>query len=815
MARVRIPLSSFEFGELSQSLTSRVDTQVYTSAAEQIRNLYIRAEGALVKRPGTKRLYNFSTPTYDATKRMQCRLEPFVFSDDEKYIFAFSDNKLDIFQIDATTGAVSHIQAITTDVDSVTVPWDVTYLESFTYVQKGDVFFVTHPYFAIRKIVRTSLTTFQVETFAFDESPAGDLTYMPFFSFQSPGVTIQPSESRSYTTTAAEAIDISETEIDLTDASDFPTSGRFLVGSEVIGYTGKSTNTLTGCSRGAFNTTAATHDNGSTVTYCPKVTTSAAYFTTAYIGLRLRIGESEVSIVGTSGTTQAAIVVLDVIRTTLDVDALRSIDGSATLTVTHALHGLSSGDTVTIDRAAAIAGINANQINGNRTITVLDENRYVVTAGSTANLSTDGGGQPRIESTAATTEWAEQSYSILRGYPSATTFHENRLWFAGTLSQPDQIWASKSAEYFNFDIGQALDNDALDLTSNVGDIFTIRHLVSNRDLQIFSTTAELYIPTSTTKPITPTSAVIRRQTPFGTGFARPIPLDGATMFTDRSGKSIREFLFTEGEDAYTSGSISALASHLIVTPTQQLVVSGATNRPETYAYFVNSDGTLAIFYTIRGEKKQGWSLWNTQGKFHSVCTIENRLFVAAARDDGSGTTKFFLEEFDDEMPMDFCDEFSATAGVFSSLGSHFANDAVVKAVNGTDYLGEFTVSGASIDVSGAKDNVTTGYIGYSFTPLLKTLPIDSYGTRLGVQMTGMPRKLTSVILDLVNTMSISVNNNDLITRNVTDDMSQNREPVTGKREFRLLGYSRDPRVEISQSAPLDMQLNGMVVEVSR
>ena len=38
MARVRIPLSSFEFGELNGSLTSRVDTNVYTAAAEQIRN---------------------------------------------------------------------------------------------------------------------------------------------------------------------------------------------------------------------------------------------------------------------------------------------------------------------------------------------------------------------------------------------------------------------------------------------------------------------------------------------------------------------------------------------------------------------------------------------------------------------------------------------------------------------------------------------------------------------------------------------------------------------------------------------------------
>ena len=815
MARVRIPLSSFEFGELNGSLTSRVDTNVYTAAAEQIRNLYIRAEGSVVKRPGTKRLYNFSAPTYNANKRVQVRIEPFVFSDDEQYIFAFSNYKLDIFQINASTGAVSHIQAVTTDVDSVNVPWAEQYLEEFTYVQKGDVFFITHQEFAIRKIVRTSLTTFQVENYVFDVSPAGDLTHTPFFSFQSPGVTITPTDTQSYTTTAAEAIDNSETSIDLTDASSFPSSGRFLVGSEVITYTGKSSNTLTGCTRGAFNTTAAAHNNGSTVTYCAKLTTSSAYFTTAYIGIRLRISESEVSIVGTSGTTQVAVVILDAIRTTLDIDAIRTIDGSSTIQITHALHGLSTGDSVTIDRAAAVGGINASQINGTRTITVVDENVYEVTADAVANLSTDGGGQPRIASTAATTEWAEQSYSLLRGYPAATTFHENRLWFAGTLSQPDQIWASKSGQYFNFDIGTAKDSDSLDLTSNVGDIFTIRHLVSNRDLQIFSTTAELYIPTSTTKPITPTSAVIRRQTPFGTGFARPIPLDGATLFTDRSGKSIREFLFTEGEDAYTGGSISALASHLIVTPTQQLVVSGATNRPETYAYFVNSDGTLAIFYTIRGEKKQGWSLWDTQGKFHSVCTIENRLFVIAARDDGGGSTEYFLEEFDDDMPMDFCDTFSASSGVFGSLGSHFANNAVVKAVNGTDYLGEFTVASAQIDVSSAKSGVSTGFLGYSFTPLLKTLPIDSYATRLGVQMTGMPRKLTNVVLDLVDTMSISVNSNDLITRNVTDDMSTDRTLVTGKREFKLLGYSRDPRVTISQSAPLDMQLNGMVVEVSR
>src|SRR5690349_10932408 len=58
------------------------------------------------------------------------------------------------------------------------------------------------------------------------------------------------------------AIDASVTSIVLTDASAFPTAGFLSVDNEVISYTGKSTNTLTGCTRGADGTVAASHTNG-------------------------------------------------------------------------------------------------------------------------------------------------------------------------------------------------------------------------------------------------------------------------------------------------------------------------------------------------------------------------------------------------------------------------------------------------------------------------------------------------------------------------------------------------------------------------
>jgi hypothetical protein len=67
-------------------------------------------------------------------------------------------------------------------------------------------------------------------------------------------------------------------------------------------------------------------------------------------------------------------------------------------------------------------------------------------AGQNANDSVVGGGSPKIETHAPTTEWDEQSYSAYRGFPAAVAFHENRLWFGGTIAQPDGIWASKSLQ---------------------------------------------------------------------------------------------------------------------------------------------------------------------------------------------------------------------------------------------------------------------------------------------------------------------------------------------------------------------------------
>ena len=746
MARIRVPQNSFTFGEVSPSLTSRTDSPIYKNAAEKVRNFFIRGEGGLTKRPGTKRWHNFaSSPAYSSGLRQTLRIEPFIFSDDEQYIIAFSNTQIDVFQISPSDATISKIQTITSQswlVNTSSAP----YLEEYTFAQQGDIMFICHQTVAPRKLVRTSLTSFAVETFAFEESVDSENVFQPYYPFQTLGVTLASNA----------------------------TSG-----------TGKT------------------------------LTSSADYFVSAHVGIYLKIGNAEAKITGFTNATTVTATIYGTLRQQLNNDALKTAEGSGTIQVTHALHGLAVGASIVIDRAGTVGGVAISNINGTRTITaVVDENVYEFTAGSsaTATSSADGGGAPRVATGSATTEWQEQSYSAVRGFPAAVTFHQNRLWFGGTLAQPDGIWGSKSGQYYNFDVGDASDNDALDLTANVGEIFTIRHLVSNRDLQVFTTGAELFVQAPTDKPVTPANAQIRRQTPFGSSFVRPTVFDGATLFIQKTGTALREFLFTDSEASYTAVAVSMLAPHLIVDPVQQASIKGALNRSESYDFILNSDGTLAVFYSIRGDQKQGWSLWDTQGKWHSICSVHERLFVVSSRDDGSGTTKLFLEEFQVDMPMDFCNVFSASSSVFGSLGTHFANNAVVKATNGNDYLGQFTVASAQIDVSLSKASVSTGFIGYAFTPLITTLPVDAQV--IGGPLTGEPRRISRVVLDLESTLAVSVNNKDLVFRNVTDDMSEDRVAITGKEEFRILGYSRDPRVSISQSFPFNLEVKGMVVEVA-
>lgn len=66
-------------------------------------------------------------------------------------------------------------------------------------------------------------------------------------------------------TTLSAAIDASVTTLPVISTATFPTSGIIAIGDELISYTGKTSTSFTGCTRGFDGTTAATHASGDNV----------------------------------------------------------------------------------------------------------------------------------------------------------------------------------------------------------------------------------------------------------------------------------------------------------------------------------------------------------------------------------------------------------------------------------------------------------------------------------------------------------------------------------------------------------------------
>ena len=71
----------------------------------------------------------------------------------------------------------------------------------------------------------------------------------------------------------------------------------------------------------------------------------------------------------------------------------------------------------------------------------------------------------------------ENTWSNTRGWPKSATFHEGRLYFGGAKSRPNTIWGSKVVDYFNFDIGTALDDESVEATINTSQLNSIHFLL--------------------------------------------------------------------------------------------------------------------------------------------------------------------------------------------------------------------------------------------------------------------------------------------------------------------------------------------------
>lgn len=84
------------------------------------------------------------------------------------------------------------------------------------------------------------------------------------------------------------------------------------------------------------------------------------------------------------------------VTATLASDPIQTQDGSTQITVAHTGHDLSDGDVAILSGATAVGGIGSTALNQAHSILVLDDDTYIIDVGATATQNTIGGGTPTV-----------------------------------------------------------------------------------------------------------------------------------------------------------------------------------------------------------------------------------------------------------------------------------------------------------------------------------------------------------------------------------------------------------------------------------
>ena len=617
-----------------------------------------------------------------------------------------------------------------------------------TAAQAGDTMMICHNNFKPRMLKRVSLTAFTLTEYMFDKTAALDKIFQPYIKHERAEVTLRISN---------------------------------------------------------FNL------NQSNV-----IVASHSIFSAAWVGDVVRIYGCEILITSYQSPTQVTGTNKAVIRKKLDPNPLHCTSKSRLVVVTHPYHGLVTGQTVTIENAGGELNpgedlnMSGQAVNGNRVITVIDADSYSINAGALAKHTEEfGGANVYIKSLAATRDWTEQAFSVRRGYPGAVCFHEDRLWFGGSTAMPDGVWASRTGAYFDFNVREGQDDSSIQITVGSPRIARIRHMLAGRVLQIFSEGAEFVAKQSDGVGLTPSSITIRPQTPYGCGVVRPRPFDGATLFVQGNGKSIREFTYDFNQDGFGATDLTTLSPHLINNVVSFDVLYGSDTLTEQYAFFINGDGTMAVFHSNRAESLAAWVPWVSDGGLYmAICTLGSRAYVGVLRGG-----RYYLEKIEIDNPSVTLDSSIAlSSGVATTswaLGAGYTNQTVHVVSNGW-YIGAYTTdANARITIATPLTNIRVGFnYDWQVIPLPPDMQVGDG------PITGEKRRISSVDIHLRDTLALTVDGSDVIPTMIGFDPALPPVPISKKVKRYLRGYNRDPVVVMTQRYPLPVTVLGIVMEVS-
>ena len=415
----------------------------------------------------------------------------------------------------------------------------------------------------------------------------------------------------------------------------------------------------------------------------------------------------------------------------------------------------------------------------------------------------------------------EDIWSVTRGYPKTACIWQGRLVIGATKSKPQSLFLSKSGSLFDFDIDEGDADDGIFVTISSRKLNNIVDVYPGKDLQIFTDGAEFTVSVS---PVTPENITVTPQTTHGSLDLEAKSIDGGTIFVDRNGRSLKEYIFNFNEDKYSARDLSVMTPELISTPLDIAILGGTSSEDANWVFIVNADGSAAILNTLRSQDINGFTKWTTTGALSNVSVVDDALFMVNKRTVG-GVESYFIEEWDFDMYLDNALTVTNSAPLTSVPGfDHLNGETVtVLAVDPTDPLkviviGDRLVTAGAITLTAAESVYTKIQAGIKFVPSFKPMPAN---TNAGSGQNAMRQKhIISMNVRVHNSYGLAIDGESIPVRafNLAASSPLNSFPntVSGVAEdiLGIMGWGVDDMPVFTLPDPTPATVLGIEYEIS-
>ncbi len=709
-----IPQNSFTQGEISPALYGRIDFKGYFDGLRTCRNMIPSKFGGVDNRAGTQFITTVNNSAHSA------RLIPFQFNNQQQYVLELGNFTMRIIGNGALV-SVANVPVV------VTTPWAVADLAMLKFTQSADVLTACHPDYPTQQIERLSATSWQVVPFVNVNGPFQDINVNNAITVTANNVT------GSVTITASEDLftaDMVGLPFYIKQSPDNTTPAwEVAIVTKINDIVMFGPNYYQAASAGTTGTIGPTVTEGSERDGNPGILWQYLH---SGFGIVLITHFTDTKHV--TATVQSRIpdsVVAAAIA--VNISSVIAGDAGSSLpvqVVTAAPHPFVTGTQVVI---AGVVG--TLPPNGTFTITVIDTLNFYLNNNFDVVVYTSGGTATDTSVATPTYTWALPAWGSAQGYPSTTTYFQDRQMFGGTNGQPANIFMSTSGGFLDFTVSNpVLDSDAITYKVLSNQVNTIRHMLEMSSM-IVLTSGGIYMVqggTNGTGVITPSTVNLVAQGANPVSDIAPLKIGAYALFIQEKGSQVRTLGYSFAENAFLGQDVTVMSAHLLQFNT--IVAWAYQEIPYNVIWAVRDDGVLLSLTFLPEQQITAWAHHDTLGKYESVCCItENNkdvVYFVVNRTIGGQTVRCIermaSRQFQDQRDAFFVDcgltydgrPGNTTASTFAGL-DHLEGQTVATLADGMVYPQQ-VVTGGSVTIPNAAQVV---HIGLPYVSDFETLDI--------------------------------------------------------------------------------------------